>query len=509
MCDNEVKFCTNCKREVPIGNFMMHHVHCQRKLALCQKCDEPIPHSELQTHNLNYHAVVSCPDCGSQMEKQHLNDHQSSSCSHRAVCCNFCHIETEANELAEHENYCGSRTERCNECGEFVMLKYQQLHEDSNHGFLKLEDEPGPTPSWNVPRNTSVLNDLSRQRKVSNASQDATRPTSASNRLSPSKRTNDMPQVNSSANVSKPKAVDKPTIPQGNASDEDTVDIDRLLALRLAEQDRSFFSMPSAPPDVDYNTSADLVALPCEFCEAMIPANQLVIHETGCRPDLSKVTPPVSKPRNRPEPQEEGLPCEFCDALFPPRLLLQHEAACDVISPIQDSILVNELGPTRRKSHHGPKKTINQDLSSPRLFLPRRQPSPTDGYDSDDRNPYLMEVRAALKKPTANVLPVGRNISGVTSDITVHNTFSATSNHHLPSTCVNGFSRRNGSTGAVPKQKAGKRVGIREVPQEVSRSSPSNTAVASSARHHNAGSNDSSRHFCGVCKWTDARTFVL
>jgi hypothetical protein len=42
--------------------------------------------------------------------------------------------------LAEHENYCGSRTERCEDCGEFVMLKYQQLHQDSNHGFLKLED---------------------------------------------------------------------------------------------------------------------------------------------------------------------------------------------------------------------------------------------------------------------------------------------------------------------------------------------------------------------------------
>ena len=42
--------------------------------------------------------------------------------------------------MAEHENYCGSRTEKCSDCGEYVMLKYRTLHLDSNHGFLKLED---------------------------------------------------------------------------------------------------------------------------------------------------------------------------------------------------------------------------------------------------------------------------------------------------------------------------------------------------------------------------------
>jgi hypothetical protein len=56
------------------------------------------------------------------------------------VTCTFCELELSASEAAEHENYCGTRTEKCSECGEFVMLKYQTLHVDSNHGFLKLED---------------------------------------------------------------------------------------------------------------------------------------------------------------------------------------------------------------------------------------------------------------------------------------------------------------------------------------------------------------------------------
>jgi hypothetical protein len=78
--------------------------------------------------------------------------------------------------------------------------------------------EPGPMPSWSNMRATSssLLNDLGLQRKVSNASQDSARPTSASNRLSPSKRTNDMPQVNSATTATPTKDHHKTTIPSGS-----------------------------------------------------------------------------------------------------------------------------------------------------------------------------------------------------------------------------------------------------------------------------------------------------
>lgn len=66
------------KREVPQSNFVMHNVHCQRKLALCVKCDEPVPICELASHNTNFHAVIECPACGHQCEKRQLIDHQVS-----------------------------------------------------------------------------------------------------------------------------------------------------------------------------------------------------------------------------------------------------------------------------------------------------------------------------------------------------------------------------------------------------------------------------------------------
>lgn len=56
------------------------------------------------------------------------------------LACKFCDLELPKLELDDHENYCGSRTDKCLECGELVMFKYKQIHMDSNHGFLKLTD---------------------------------------------------------------------------------------------------------------------------------------------------------------------------------------------------------------------------------------------------------------------------------------------------------------------------------------------------------------------------------
>jgi hypothetical protein len=333
------------------------------------------------------------------------------------------------------------------------MLKYQQLHQDSNHSFLKLDDEPGPTPLWSSPQVTSfnLLNDLSRQRKVSNASQDSARPTAASNRLSPSKRTNDMPQVNSATSAAPKKDHHKSAIP----AVDDGVDLDRLLALRLAEQERMLNTIPSAPYVVDdgipTHQGGELVALPCEFCQAMVPANQLVIHETGCRPDLaSYAAAPVSPPSASSEEDEDidGLPCEFCGVLFPPQFLLQHQDVCDAMPSLHQGILVNDVSPIQKAACRTTKKRSNLGPDTLR-FLPI-----TSVDHMADKNAYLNEVRAALKKPTASVQPIGHQYSPG-SEFAQQNeaeNASCPSNHTSPG-CVNGTVRHSPSTGAVPKQK--------------------------------------------------------
>lgn len=51
--------------------------------------------------------------------------------------CKYCELELPKLDLEEHENYCGTRTDKCLECGELVMFRDKQSHMDSNHPHLK------------------------------------------------------------------------------------------------------------------------------------------------------------------------------------------------------------------------------------------------------------------------------------------------------------------------------------------------------------------------------------
>ena len=55
------------------------------------------------------------------------------------VICQYCHLEFNPPVLADHENYCGSRTEKCPECSDFVMLKDWEKHQSMRlyHGEFK------------------------------------------------------------------------------------------------------------------------------------------------------------------------------------------------------------------------------------------------------------------------------------------------------------------------------------------------------------------------------------
>lgn len=83
---------------------------------------------------------MECKDCRFKLQSGALEHHKATSCGRRVVPCAYCELELPHCEMSDHENYCGSRTERCDQCGELVMIKYQKLHLDSNHGFLKLDD---------------------------------------------------------------------------------------------------------------------------------------------------------------------------------------------------------------------------------------------------------------------------------------------------------------------------------------------------------------------------------
>lgn len=59
------------------------------------------------------------------------------------LACKFCDLELPKLDLDDHENYCGTRTDKCLECGDLVMFKDKQSHMDSNHAYLKSRGRGG------------------------------------------------------------------------------------------------------------------------------------------------------------------------------------------------------------------------------------------------------------------------------------------------------------------------------------------------------------------------------
>lgn len=53
--------------------------------------------------------------------------------------CVYCELELPKDGLDSHLEYCGTRTEQCPKCAQFIMLKDQMKHNDSNCSFPEVK----------------------------------------------------------------------------------------------------------------------------------------------------------------------------------------------------------------------------------------------------------------------------------------------------------------------------------------------------------------------------------
>ncbi|TNN14306.1 XIAP-associated factor 1 isoform 2 [Schistosoma japonicum] len=96
-------------------------------MTKCPYCDEIFSSTQLFKHQLDKHNQNKCTEFESLIEKSNDVDHKPV-CYKRLVECIFCHLEVTIDLLDDHESTCGSRTERCMKCGDFVMLKNYEAH---------------------------------------------------------------------------------------------------------------------------------------------------------------------------------------------------------------------------------------------------------------------------------------------------------------------------------------------------------------------------------------------
>ncbi|NWI84607.1 TRAD1 protein, partial [Pitta sordida] len=184
--------------------------------------------------------------------------------------------------------------------------------------------------------------------------------------------------------------LDRPEIPPSSLPEEWNAELDYVLALSLQDENSppqntadeipgDFWEYDHPGETQGSNVSfadPEVTMLPCEFCEELCPAEELILHQTGCNPASAFAS--FSKSSSSPNPREhrdgvgsnswrtlpspqpqagqaEGdimIPCEFCGIQLEEEILFHHQHYCDLrpASPARrDSRESPEL---RRRSRH-------------------------------------------------------------------------------------------------------------------------------------------------------------
>ncbi|NXM13825.1 TRAD1 protein, partial [Ploceus nigricollis] len=179
----------------------------------------------------------------------------------------------------------------------------------------------------------------------------------------------------------------RPEILHSQLAEDWNADLDYVLALSLqSENDPHHDTAADIPRDFweyDYTKEPgqsahlggtdlsnifsykEMIMLPCEFCEELCPAEDLILHQTGCNPASAFAS--FSKRSSSPNPweysglraggsnshrtvpssqpqavQAEGdimIPCEFCGIQLEEEILFHHQHHCDLrpASPTGDT----------------------------------------------------------------------------------------------------------------------------------------------------------------------------
>jgi len=134
--------CSNCKRNIPKTSIATHEAFCRRNNVSCDLCGQIIRISDKSAHFEEAHKPIKCA-CGETIELRFIAQHKQQQCSHRLKSCHFCKLRKKMIELPAHEEYCGSRTEKCPKCQRFVALRDLNQHARSRCTYPPQPEETG------------------------------------------------------------------------------------------------------------------------------------------------------------------------------------------------------------------------------------------------------------------------------------------------------------------------------------------------------------------------------
>jgi hypothetical protein len=168
--------CPRCKRGVPAGRMVTHEVRCKavHRCATCSAllnpgdearhvhcaapgCAAPAFESEAEAarHAEVHHGAFACDECGAvgMTRGAVFEGHLAAACPRRVVACLFCGLKKfRADKLDDHQRSCGTKTDRCGECGNAVQRRHREAHRRSGCALPPLPQR--------APRDGTSIDDL-------------------------------------------------------------------------------------------------------------------------------------------------------------------------------------------------------------------------------------------------------------------------------------------------------------------------------------------------------------
>jgi len=123
-------FCNNCQSEIDDSKYFLHEGFCKKNIKYCFQCKEKIPIEEFEEHLQNHNKKPENEEKTKKTENsEKINDNNNDI----KIECQYCTLLVEPNEIEEHEKMCGSRTEQCEICGQFVQNRLLSQHFNVMH----------------------------------------------------------------------------------------------------------------------------------------------------------------------------------------------------------------------------------------------------------------------------------------------------------------------------------------------------------------------------------------
>ncbi|XP_064460599.1 TRAF-type zinc finger domain-containing protein 1-like [Ornithodoros turicata] len=449
--EEDEKLCLNCKRRISAKNYLMHTVHCQRNIVLCPTCDEPVPKTEIGNHSQT-HVKTNCPKCQKPLEKCDMEDHEKHDCPKRLIACAFCELECAADKMTGHLEYCGSRTEECPKCGQFILLKEKAIHEQMACSPPREATRGRSNETSSVTGVGSARFEGSNLLPTRHGGRDRSRLVEGpytwhlQAELSDRRASETRNEYGGHLDTSSDEDVETVLLPCefcGKSFPMDNIILHQsgcelgggnLLRNNTGTQPQSV--SPAGP-------SVGIVTIPCEFCGESISENDIGLHQAIClqtrnvdempSESMDVSTPGVTATTEVPvvttnrvvigrsdsvESDVTMLPCEFCEQLFPDQNLPHHQAVCDrnpdmalasdELYPVSraadllDSVLrYEDLAPVVRTipltSSVPAVQSIDETLSS-RINIPRERVSPTPPDASSRTYPLMSNGRPSQQR---------------------------------------------------------------------------------------------------------------